>query len=47
MTNGFLGQNLEKRSHTEKVNITIKFYIFQACGNKEGSEGGGKGGVEL
>ena len=28
MPNGLFGQNLKKRSKTKKVNITIKFGIF-------------------
>ena len=29
MPNGFTGQNLQKMSQTEKVNITITFYVFE------------------
>ena len=29
ISNGFFGQNLQKRSKTEKVNITKEFFIFE------------------
>ena len=33
MSNGFFAQNIQKRSKTEKVNITIGFYIFEIAYN--------------
>ena len=29
MPNAFFGQNFQKRSKTEKVNIPIEFYMFE------------------